>query len=100
MNKKDVIRDFISQKARRNGCVEGRTDHLFYEGRTLYSYGHHFPLAVRLAEGLYLKNGDKYSVTTAKHQSAVQQACEGPTVSFTALRSAVVDLLSLSAESI
>ena len=46
---------------------------LFFEGQVLYSYGRHFPLAVRINRGgghmsLYIINGDKYSVTTSHHQ--------------------------------
>lgn len=47
---------------------------LFFEGDILYSYGHHFPLAIRLPGGFYLLNGDGYSVTTRCHQSKVQSA--------------------------
>ena len=48
---------------------------MFFEGRTLYSYGYHFPLAC-LLEGkrVALVNPSKYSVTTAKHQSQVRSA--------------------------
>lgn len=46
---------------------------LFFEGPTLYSYGKHFPLATHLeGDDAYLLNADRYSVTTAKHQTWVQ----------------------------
>ena len=45
---------------------------MFIEDDTLYSYGKHFPLLVRIPQwsndGI-LMNADKYSVTTSKHQS-------------------------------
>lgn len=51
---------------------------LFFEGDTIYSYGHHFPIAKHLVN----KHGDKaiafttrkYSVTTAKHINQVEQS--------------------------
>jgi hypothetical protein len=56
---------------------------LYYKGNILYSYGTHFPLAIRYhkateipegSEGFgcgiqYLVNGDKNSVTTSRHQN-------------------------------
>lgn len=50
-------------------------------GRALYSYGSHFTLA-RIMPGLdgprswFLLNGDRYSVSTARHQSMVRSACQ------------------------
>jgi len=58
-----------SYKGRNSG------DTLYYEGNVIYSYGPHFPLAVKMWDdknGLfYLVNGDRYSVTTSAHQSEV-----------------------------
>jgi len=50
----------------------GRTTNwnLFFEKEVLYSYGHHFPLAVDLGR-LYVLNGDRYSKTTSSHQSTL-----------------------------
>lgn len=61
----------------------GRSDRVNYSsngrsvwgrGDTLYSYGTHFPLVKLLRDGkgnprLFLLNGDRFSVTTARHQS-------------------------------
>jgi len=44
------------------------------DGRTIYSYGLHFPMARRLSADLVLVNPDRYSVTTGKHQSYVRGA--------------------------
>ena len=52
-----------------NGATQGEANTMFIEGNVLYSYGHHFPLAIRLKSGHHLINGDKYSVTTSQHQS-------------------------------
>lgn len=58
-----------------NGDTTGYTNNqtLFIEGDTIYSYGHHFPIAKRY-NGIYLFNSKSYSVTTSKHQSLVR--CE------------------------
>jgi len=47
----------------------GRAGNVYFDGDVIYSYGSHFPMAVRLPNGLYVCNGDKYSVTTSSHQS-------------------------------
>lgn len=41
---------------------------LYHEDGILYSYGDHFPLAIHIG-GKVLVNGDRYSNSTAKHQS-------------------------------
>jgi hypothetical protein len=46
---------------------------LLTEGGVLFSYGHHFPLAVPIPGG-YLLNGDRYSVTTTQHQGETRDA--------------------------
>lgn len=50
---------------------DGRTptENMYFDGNVIYSYGSHFPMAVRLQNGFYILNGDKYSTTTGKHQS-------------------------------
>lgn len=73
--------------------------HLWAEGNTLYSYGRHFPLAVRLHKtqaprahsgDLYLCNGDRYSVTTSHHQGITFRYLRNhPRVSFSALAAAL-----------
>jgi hypothetical protein len=45
---------------------------VFYIADTLYSYGYHFPMAIKLGY-YYLVNADRYSPTTGKHQSYVQR---------------------------
>jgi hypothetical protein len=46
---------------------------VFFSGNVLYSYGTHFPLAVRY-NGKMLLNADSYSVTTSKHKSYAARA--------------------------
>jgi hypothetical protein len=50
---------------------------MFFDGDTIYSYGHHFPMArhVETKRGkAILVNSTRYSVTTSSHQSAVRGA--------------------------
>ena len=49
--------------------------HFFFEGDTLYSWGTHFPLAVKCPSG-YLLNGDHYSHNTAQHQGIARSAVD------------------------
>jgi len=57
----------------------GKSGNVFYEGPILYSYGHHFPLAVLTGaktEGreVVLVNSRSYSMTTAKHKGQAARA--------------------------
>lgn len=54
-------------------------DHYFQsnimcDGETIYSYGHHFPMATKIrgSDDIWVNTG-KYSVTTSKHQSALRE---------------------------
>lgn len=54
---------------------EGRAGSVFFEGNTIYSYGHHFPLAsIYQKEKIILVNNGRYSFTTAKHKNWVYRA--------------------------
>lgn len=55
-----------------NGATKGKSNSMFIEGNVIYSYGKHFPLAIRVSKG-FLINTDKYSVTTSKHQKLVKR---------------------------
>ena len=55
-------------------ALKGEGSHLFIEGDTIYSYGHHFPIATRLKGGIYLFNASGYSNTTRRHKSRVLTA--------------------------
>lgn len=48
--------------------------HFFFEGDTIYSYGHHFPIA-RHHKGCVLFTQKDYSVTTSRHKGYVRCAC-------------------------
>ncbi len=43
---------------------------LFTDGHTVYSYGHHWPIAAWRNGELHINDG-RYSVTTSKHRSFV-----------------------------
>ena len=48
--------------------------HMFFEGNVIYSYGYHFPMAIRW-RGYLLYSDERYSVSTCKHQGYVLGAC-------------------------
>lgn len=101
----DVIRryfDILTGKTTRRNYA--RTGNVFADGDVLYSYGYHFKLAVALrdnkgqAVGILL-NGDKYSVSTSRHQSnaesrAMRSGLPFATIPFSALASAGVEGLA------
>ena len=58
--------------ARAFSCGRSLTaGNMFSEGDVVYSYGYHFPIAIRLGGGKYLFNKDGYSSTTGCHKSLV-----------------------------
>ena len=81
MRNKDVIENFVE------GIRGGRTKTLFVEGNVLYSYGYHFPLAVRgysKEHGRkFVVNKDKYSSTTSRHQSLLESAIDNHPPTYT-----------------
>jgi hypothetical protein len=82
----EVVQRFESNQInRRTGDCSWQGSSVFCQGDALYSYGLHFVLAFRLAPNLFLKNGDRYSVSTSQHQAIVQRTLSGPTISFDAL---------------
>ncbi len=55
-----------------NGATKGRNGNqtIFIDGDVIYSYGHHWPIAVRQGRAALI-NGNKYSVTTSRHTSRI-----------------------------
>jgi hypothetical protein len=52
---------------------------VYFEGDIIYSYGNHFPMAIRMetnGKTWYLVNGERYSNTTSKHQSNLREALQ------------------------
>lgn len=75
---------------------------VFFEGNTIYSYGKHFPMAIRQESDSvgtwYLVNADTYSSTTNKHQAGVRSAISGKPqmqIPFSALSAAGIDVQQL-----
>lgn len=68
---------------------KGQQGNLFYSGKTVYSYGYHFPIAKHLDYKTVLFTKRGYSNSTAKHIRLVMQAishkdlifCNNPTAS-------------------
>lgn len=72
------------------GWVALKGNNTFIEGNVIYSYGHHFPMAVRLTDNSnlfdggykFILNEKKYSVSTSKHQSYLFGAINGNDIFF------------------
>lgn len=88
----DVIHAFSQGEARPETNSSGSVYqewHADYD--VLYSYGSHFPMAIRIKNkkiapiGTVIFNGDRYSVTTSSHQSGTQRALSGQSVITTSL---------------
>jgi hypothetical protein len=76
----------------KNGAESGSASNLFIDGAILYSYGRHFPLAIRQDWGAgvqYLINGDDYSFSTRSHQGlCIHELTPNVQIPFSALDSA------------
>lgn len=73
MKNTEIVEKFIE------GAEKGRTKNVFIEGRVIYSYGYHFPMALRLdsPEGfIFIVNKNSYSSSTSRHQSRLKNLPE------------------------
>jgi hypothetical protein len=86
-----VIWNFFNSKDRQHYRKGAK---VFFEYDTLYSYGHHFRLAVKTRAGGFIVNADRYSRTTDKHTSiTIYNAPERtPQIPFTALERAHINV--------
>jgi len=66
-----------------NGVENRKGSRMFIEDKIIFSYGHHFPIAMKISYGQYLFNTDKYSSSTSKHQSYVRRAIRGEIIECT-----------------
>lgn len=73
---KDIINNFVYTD---NDKI--RTKNLFIEGRILYSYGYHFPMAIKMLDG-FLVNKSKYSMTTSRHLGILKRELNNNKVIF------------------
>lgn len=71
---------------------------VYFDGDTIYSYGRHFPMGIRIVREdgsvWFLLNGDTYSSSTSAHQRYIRRAVRGLDyfiVPFSALERAQVD---------
>lgn len=74
MNHRDVVDSWHEQD---RDYANGHN--VYYKGKTIYSYGSHFPMAYRTdymfkGKDIILYNSTSYSVSTSKHQSYVRTA--------------------------
>lgn len=60
--------------------AEGKSGNMFFEGRAIYSYGHHFCIARFVDSQTVLFTIRDYSPTTAQHKSIVRNAITNKTV--------------------
>lgn len=77
LNKEAASNKALAQ-AFAEGASKGRSNNMFIEGTTIYSYGYHWPLATWSQDDqgnpvVYL-NANRRSVTTTNHTSYVRQA--------------------------
>jgi len=76
----NIIRENPSNRSLAQLFAQGATSgkafcNTFIEGNTIYSYGHHFPIATRHAsEKIAYINAGRYSMTTSKQTGAVAGA--------------------------
>lgn len=61
----------VGQAFARREAATNSNGQLFTDGRTIWSYGSHWPLAMWGRDGKLYMNADRYSVTTSKHRSFV-----------------------------
>lgn len=68
LTNQQIFREFV------NGTQNAKTAHgtLYIENGVLYSYGKHWPLAVKVKETFYI-NGSKYSRTTSKQTTQLRR---------------------------
>lgn len=59
---------------------EGRAGNIFFEGKSIYSYGRHFEMARFVDDETVFITSRGYSVSTAKHLSLVRRAVRHKTV--------------------
>lgn len=59
---------------------EGRASRMFFDGKSIFSYGRHFEIARFITDDVVFFNRRRYSSSTAKHQSYTRRAVSHKTV--------------------
>lgn len=72
MTNKQLVQSFVDGTNKRNS-----RSNIFIDGDTIYSYGYHFPMATRQADGSYIVTNRSYSSSTSRHQRYLEQALRG-----------------------
>jgi hypothetical protein len=70
MKNSELAKDFAF------GSTEGKGSNMFIDGRAIYSYGYHFPIAFRLFDGVAIFNQSGYSNSTSRHKGYVARALQ------------------------
>ena len=65
MKNKQLVEKFVA------GATAGKVDNMFIEGNKLFSYGRHFVLAERRGNDTFWLNKEKFSKSTTKQQTIV-----------------------------
>lgn len=61
----------VGQAFARGEPAQNSNGQLYTDGRTVWSYGSHWPLAHWANDGKLYMNADRYSVTTSKHRTFI-----------------------------
>jgi len=101
---REVTENFGNQTINKsNGAVEWKGSNVSCHDNHIDSYGW-WPMAYYLgyrgSTHLFIKQGDRYSNSTGKHQGHVQSSCPGPTVSFSAMTLANIPVHALTLENL
>lgn len=105
-----VIRDFTDKAGTSKPYISAGGGNVFPgehgDGDVLYSYGSHFPLARIMPDktgnrrGWWLLNGDRYSVSTSRHQSEVQSAVKRSGLPYMIVPSSALDRAGIKRDTI
>lgn len=52
----------------------GKSNNMFIDGLTIYSYGYHFPIAKRISSNEFFFTNASYSQATSRHKNLVMNA--------------------------
>lgn len=97
MNNTQIAKLFAQEE------TKGTGSNLFIEDNVIYSYGYHFPIALRLKEDngfKFIFNSSGYSVTTSKHKNYVKCAIGESNILFFVDTNKLKELVELNVENI
>ena len=97
MNNTELAKRFVK------GDEEGKGNSMFIRGKAIFSFGEHFPIAVKLSHRRYLMNEGNYSSSyTSRHKSEVYHAItsDGENTIIYALTKELKDAISRDAKDV